>query len=155
MAHDLEVKALTGKLLAAGRWVAAHAIVPLHESGVFEAAAYAACWVLEAQYASFNDPTSTPASMGALVATLLVLPCWAYSWALHYPETKPRRVHAVLLAFLFASMAIPLALLHASRIIGVQAHYVCTLSHTLARHLARRGAPSWRRDWAESQNHLV
>jgi len=94
-------------------------LVPMHKAGVFELLAYAAAFLLSAQSCRYPVQHASAATLVGLSGAVGVVPCWAYSTALWAEKSFGKEEEfATLSSALLAFSLAPLALLHASSLIG-------------------------------------
>jgi len=98
--------------------IVVHPVVSLlHRSGALELAAYLMAMSFSVQGSRY-PMSSTAGMMVALTGALAVLPCWAYSTFLHTACSIEKTKFMTLAYLVLAATTIPLAVIHASQLIG-------------------------------------
>jgi hypothetical protein len=91
---------------------------PAHELGCFELLAYLVAACLSAQAARYPPALAASATLTALLAGGLLLPCWLYSTALHASRGGDQTAYAMVTCALLSLNLAPLAIAHESQLVG-------------------------------------
>ena len=94
-------------------------VVPMHQIGVFEVAAYALSFLFSAQSCRYPVQHAAAAALVGLTGAMGFLPCWSYSTALWATKTPGREEQFMALTGSLLALALmPLAVVHTSSLIG-------------------------------------